>query len=84
MISAWLKLRKRNIAPLLNANGWAINSALPLKVKFGATFTSLASYPKVGTQDISLKEKKKNGWIWIIIVILILAAAAFCYWKFFC
>ena len=84
MISAWLKLRKRNLAPLLNANGWAINSALPLKVKFGATFTSLASYPKVGTPDISLKEKKKNGWIWSIIVILILAAAAFCYWKFFC
>ncbi len=26
MIMAWIKLRRRNLAPLLNANGWAVNA----------------------------------------------------------
>ncbi len=48
MFLAWLKLRKRNLAPVLNANGWAINSRILVNTRFGATFTSLAKYPKVG------------------------------------
>lgn len=46
MILAWLKLRKRNIAPLLNANGWAVNAKSLVNVRFGATLTSLAKMPK--------------------------------------
>lgn len=46
MVLAWLKLRKRNIAPLLNANGWAVNAKSLVNVRFGATLTSLAKMPK--------------------------------------
>jgi hypothetical protein len=34
MIIAWLKLRKRNLAPILDANGWAINAKATVNIGF--------------------------------------------------
>ena len=48
---AWRKLRKRNLGPVLNANGWAINSAVLVNILFGKTLTSVAKYPKVHVAD---------------------------------
>ena len=51
MIMAWLKLRRRNIAPLLNANGWAINAASKISIPFGETLTEQARFPKIKLKD---------------------------------
>jgi hypothetical protein len=51
MIMAWLKLRRRNIAPLLNANGWAVNAASRISIPFGETLTDAAKYPKLKLKD---------------------------------
>ena len=51
MVMAWLKLRRRNIAPLLNANGWAINAASKISIPFGETLTDVAKYPKLKLKD---------------------------------
>ena len=51
MIMAWLKLRKRNLAPVLNANGWALNQRILVNTKFGATLTGIAKYPVVKGKD---------------------------------
>ena len=48
---AWMKLRRRNIAPLLNANGWAINASSKISIPFGATLTDIAQYPKLRLKD---------------------------------
>ncbi len=73
MFLAWLKLRKRNLSPVLNANGWAINSKIVVNVKFGATLTYLAKYPKVVLED-PFAEKKMPKWLrWTITVVVILA-----------
>ena len=48
---AWRKLRRRNLGPVLNANGWAINSAVLVNILFGKTLTSVAKYPKVHVAD---------------------------------
>jgi hypothetical protein len=48
---AWRKLRKRNLGPVLNANGWAINSAVLVNILFGKTLTSVAKYPRVHVDD---------------------------------
>ena len=53
MVLAWMKLRKRNLAPLLNANGWAINADAIVSVLFGNTLTEQADFPV-------LKLKKKG------------------------
>jgi len=46
MIIAYLKLRKRNLAPILDANGWAINARAIVNIQFGNTLTHLAELPK--------------------------------------
>jgi|APLak6261679142_1056127.scaffolds.fasta_scaffold00045_69 hypothetical protein len=54
MLIAWLKLRQRNIGPLLDANGWAVNANAMLNVPFGASLTKTAKLPegsKLDTQD---------------------------------
>ena len=48
---AWTKLRKRNLGPILNANGWAINSKVIVNIIFGQTLTSLAKYPKLDLDE---------------------------------
>ena len=48
---AWGKLRRRNLGPVLNANGWAINSGAKVNIPFGRTLTSIAEYPKLNLED---------------------------------
>ena len=68
MLLAWLKLRKRNLGPVLNANGWAINSDVKINTTFGKTLTSMAKYPKVVAKD-PFADKKMPWWqkclIWL-------------------
>jgi hypothetical protein len=45
MLIAWLKLRQRNMAPILEANGWAVNGRVKMNVPFGGSLTSVASLP---------------------------------------
>jgi hypothetical protein len=46
MLLAWLKLRQRNLGPILDANGWAINGRARVNVAFGAALTALALLPR--------------------------------------
>ena len=45
MLIAWLKLRKRNLGPILDANGWAVNAKAKVNVPFGTSLTGVASLP---------------------------------------
>ena len=51
MILAWLKIRKRNLSPLLNANGWAINASVKVNMTFGATLTEVGKSPLKAEPD---------------------------------
>ena len=72
MLLAWLKLRKRNLGPVLNANGWAINSDVKVNTTFGKTLTSMAKYPKVVAAD-PFADKKTPLWRRILCWVLVLA-----------
>jgi hypothetical protein len=43
---AWFKLRSRNLGPLLDANGWAINARAKINIPFGTSLTQLAHLPE--------------------------------------
>jgi hypothetical protein len=45
MLIAWLKLRQRNLGPILDANGWAINGRVKMNVPFGGSLTQVATLP---------------------------------------
>ena len=72
MVLAWMKLRKRNIAPLLNANGWAINADAIVNVMFGNTLTEQAQYPIIKIKKPGLSKASK----WSIAIAAILVGIA--------
>ena len=61
---AWRKLRHRDLGPVLNANGWAMNAASLVSVKFGKTLTSLAEYPKLTEVDPEARRKARRRCFW--------------------
>ena len=76
MILAWMKLRKRNLAPLLNANGWAINADAIVSVLFGNTLTDQAQFPIVKLNDPFAKKGLSTGSKWSIAIAAILIGIA--------
>jgi hypothetical protein len=45
MLLAYIKLRRRNLGPLLDASGWAINALTRINVPFGTALTDVAALP---------------------------------------
>ncbi|MBQ5856047.1 MAG: hypothetical protein IIW55_01915 [Bacteroidales bacterium] len=76
MVMAWMKLRRRNIAPLLNANGWAVNANSKISIPFGETLTEIAKYPKMKLDDPFAKKGLKTWQKWSLTVLLIIAVVA--------
>lgn len=76
MILAWMKLRKRNLAPLLNANGWAINADAIVNVLFGNTLTEQAQYPIMKLKDPFAKKGLSKGSKWSIAIAAIVLGIA--------
>jgi hypothetical protein len=73
MAVAWLKLRQRNIAPLLDANGWAINSHAKLNVAFGAALTQIPKLPAGAARDlVDPFEDKRKPWLFYALVVILI------------
>ena len=71
MIMAWLKLRRRNLAPVLNANGWAVNADAIVSVIFGRTLTEQVAFPIV--PDPLKKKHHLTPWATACVYISLLA-----------
>jgi hypothetical protein len=81
VIMAWLQLRKRNLGPILDANGWAVNAKAKLNVPFGASLTQIAMLPPGAQRDlVDPFAEKKNPWPIIVIVLIVLAAIGGCWY----
>jgi hypothetical protein len=77
MLLAWLKLRQRNLGPLLDANGWAVNTLARINIPFGATLTATAALPSGAER--SLRDpfaEKKRPWRLYLFLAAVLAALA--------
>lgn len=73
MLLAWLKLRRRNIGPILDANGWAINGRARISVAFGAAMTELATLPPGAKRSLDdpFADKKTPWKRWVFLIILL-------------
>lgn len=81
VIMAWLKLRRRNLGPILDANGWAVNARAKISVPFGASLTRVATLPPGSQRDLSdpYGDKEKPWALVIFLIILIgLGIAWYC------
>ena len=76
MLLAFMKLRKRNLGPILDANGWAVNAKARINVPFGTSLTDIATFPPGSQRDTFDRfAEKKSPWPKIIVVLLIADAA---------
>jgi hypothetical protein len=84
MILAWLKLRKRNLGPILDANGWAVNAKAKINVPFGASLTRIAVLPPGAQRDmIDPYAEKKTPWgLYFTLLIIVLLALGWAFGKF--
>ncbi|HNQ74862.1 MAG TPA: hypothetical protein PKN95_14830 [Verrucomicrobiota bacterium] len=71
MIIAWLKLRKRNIGPILDANGWAVNAKARINVPYGASLTGIARLPEGAVPVADRYGEKPSGWIGFLKFVII-------------
>jgi hypothetical protein len=78
MILAWLKLRRRNLGPILDANGWAVNSRARINVAFGAAMTELAKLPggSLRSFDDPYADKRTPWRRWVFLALLIVLGGA--------
>jgi hypothetical protein len=78
---AYLTLRGRNLGPLLDANGWAVNTRARINVPFGASLTGLATLPAGASRSlIDPFAEKKHPWkTWVVLSMAVIVVAALWY-----
>ncbi len=81
-LMAWFKLRKRNLGPILDANGWAVNARVKINIRFGTSLTGIAKLPEGAERSLSdpYADKKTPWGLYILLVLLLVALFAF--WKY--
>ena len=77
---AWRKLRRRDLGPVLNANGWAINAASYVRGKFAKGMTEVAEFPKL--TDVDPAARRRAAWRKFFCWLFVLLIAAFCFLFF--
>lgn len=79
VVMAYMKLRKRNLGPILDANGWAVNSKAKINVPFGATLSSIAKLPPGARRDFSDPYAEK-GFPWKLVAAVLLVIYCAFHW----
>jgi hypothetical protein len=72
MLIAWLKIRKRTLAPLLDASGWAVNGRTLISVKLGRSLTTSATLPASAHCQFDERNQVRK-WLWIALGIAVFA-----------
>lgn len=84
MVLAWLKLRQRNLGPILDANGWAVNAKAKINLPFGRSLTQTATLPPGSTRDLVDPYAESHKGRNLTIAAVIVAIVAGCMWYFGC
>lgn len=80
MLLAYIKLRRRNLGPLLDASGWAINALTRINVPFGAALTGVAALPH-GSRRAAYDPyaEKRRPWRFYVAVAVVVVLAVMWY-----
>ena len=70
MLIAWFKLKKRTLAPILDANGWAINARARINIPFGKSLTQVAYLPEGSHRSlVDPYADKKPVWPYYVLIL---------------
>lgn len=82
MIIAAMKLRQRNLGPLLDANGWAVNARALINIPFGGSLTHLAKLPPGSERALTDPyAEKRQPWS-LYLALGVLAGVALAGWRY--
>jgi hypothetical protein len=84
VIIAALKLRKRNLGPILDANGWAVNAKAKINIPFGASLTEVAALPPGSQRDLTDPFAESHAGRNKLIVFLLILGVLGSMWYFGC
>ncbi len=81
VLIAYLKLRQRNLGPILDANGWAVNGRMRINVPFGGALSKRAKLPP-GAEWTAIDPfgEKQFGRNMFILVAVLLVVGPIC-WR---
>ena len=81
MLIAFMKLRRRNIAPILDGAGWAVNARAKLNISFGASLTQVAALPPDAERSLEDPfEDRPRPWA-LYVALLLIAGAGLYLWR---
>lgn len=79
MAMAFFKLRNRNLGPILDANGWAVNTRARINIPFGAALTQLAKLPDGAERALSDPyAEKRSPWKGYVLMAAIALGVVLC------
>ncbi len=82
MIIAAMKLRQRNLGPLLDANGWAVNARALINIPFGGSLTHLAKLPPGSERALTDPyAEKRQPWL-MYLLLGVLVGVAIAGWRY--
>lgn len=82
VIIAYFKMRKRDIGPILNACGWAVNSHLRMTLRLGALLTQEAEVPFSIERQLVDPFAEDNRLRNLVITLCLLFGLVYGLWKF--
>lgn len=83
VLIALFKLRQRNLGPILDANGWAVNARALINIPFGTSLTATAKLPEGSERSlVDPFADKKHPLRWVYFGLLLFALLYFAYRKF--
>ena len=80
LVMTYIKLRKRNLGPILDANGWAVNAKARINVPFGTRLTAIAELPPGSTCDL-VDPFEETHRPWRLYLVLALTASVGWQWR---
>jgi hypothetical protein len=82
MLIAAMKLRSRNLGPILDASGWAVNTRLRVNIPFGTALTAVAALPPGAERSLTDPyAEKRTPWRRYLGLALLLLIIAGLWWT---
>ncbi|MBM3973556.1 MAG: hypothetical protein FJ301_05590 [Planctomycetes bacterium] len=82
MSIAYMKLRQRNLGPILDANGWAVNTLTRVNIPLGSSLTSLPKVPAGAERSlVDPFAEEKSAWPRVLLALLLAAGVAWVLYR---
>lgn len=82
VIIAVLKLRQRNLGPILDANGWAINAKAYINIPFGRSLTGLPVLPPGSHRDLVDPYAEDRTGRKVVLVVVLVMVLLWMLWEY--